>query len=187
MFRKQTRPKIVDMPRRKPTFQVFSGHKATPQISLRQPEHPVPTPLPKTVAEMPKQVLLSSNAQEPFSLLREILQQGKTQDPEPEKHYSCRIPVIDEPRENRRPKFKTAFPGFKLHRLWKLQPGLYCLLRWEKASREVLLRHRDFVFRTSLPHGVMEPPAKTKTTYLEIGKPEDGQRLRRVSAKWVSI
>lgn len=196
MIRKQTRPKMFDMPRRDPSFQLSSSRPlgVTPRSSLRQPPQRQPrqrpAPAPASTSEpanvMPRRVTISSCAREPFSLLREILS-DKTKDLEPEKNYTAQIPVIVEPREIHRPSFESAFPGFKLHRLWKLQPGLYCLLGWGKASREVLLRHRNFVFKTVLPNGVIEPPDETLKTYLEIGRPEDGHRRRRVTVKWVSV
>ncbi len=190
MFRKQTRPKMVNMPRRDPSFQLSSRPlDVTPRSSLRQPRQlPAPTPAPKSqsVARMPRRVKISTCAREPFSLLRGILSE-KTKELEPEKNYTSQIPVIDQPREIHRLKIKPTFPGYKLHRLWKLQPGLYCLLGWDKPSRELLLRHHNFVFRSFLPNGVMDPPGETMKTYLEIGRPEDGQRLQRVSIKWVSV
>lgn len=208
MFRKQTRPKMFVMPRRDPTFQLSSRPLGvTPRASLRQqrqrpaptpalnsepvpvqPQRPASTPAAKSqsVNVLPRQVKISTYAREPFSILREILS-DKTKDREPEKNYTAQIPVIVEPREIRRPKFETAFPGFKLHRLWKLQPGVYSLLGWDKPSREILLRHRNSVFRSCLPNGVMEPPGETMKTNLEIGRPEDGQRRWRVTVKWVSV
>lgn len=205
MIRKQTRPKIVDMPRRAPSLQLSSRPLGvTPRpTSLRQPrQRPAPEskpitqqprqrPTPTTAAKsepdvMPRRVNISSCAQDQSAILRAILS-GKTKDPEAEKNYMFEIPVIVTPRDIHRPSFKTAFPGFKLHRLWKLKPGRYCLLGWDKHARELLLRQRNFVFKTQLPNGVMAPPDEKTTTYLDIGGQEAGQRSRRVTVKWVSV
>jgi len=155
-----------------------------PQRRRRQRVHPparaqVLTSVPVT----PNLVKVSTLAREPFSLLREILSE-RTKEPKPE-DYTSQIPVYAESRDIHRSRPKPAFPGFKLHRLWKLKAGLYTLMEWDQTSREVLLRDRNNVFRTPLPAGVVEPPAGPAKTYLEIGRQEDEQR--RVSVKWVSV
>lgn len=209
MIRKPTRPRMVDPPRRNPSFQLPSKRiDLQPRSILRRPgkqrygglkkrvhfasgpkTYPVPTPAPETKSPaastgLPRRVDISTYAREPFSLLREILSE-KTKDPEPELFYAAQVPVTTGRRDIQRPA--PAFPGVKLHRLWKLRPGLYCLLGWDKPRREVLIRHHNSVVRTPLPVGVVEPPAATSKTFLEIGRPEDGQRHQRVSVKWVSV
>lgn len=197
------------MPRRSPSFQLPSKRiDLQPRSILRRPGKqrsalpkrvhfasgpetcPVPTPAavetksPAASTTLPHRVAISTSAREPFSLLREILSE-KTKDPEPELLYATQITVVSGRRDIHQPA--PAFPGVRIHRLWKLRPGLYCLLGWDKPRREVLIRHHNSVVRTPLPDGVVEPPATTSKTFLEIGKPEDGQRHQRVSVKWVLV
>lgn len=197
MLRKPTRPTMVHMPRRKPSLQLAgSSHDLPPQSLLRQPNQrsAVPRKCPATdpspsakssgvTAELPRRIILSSYAREPDSLLREILS-GKTKDPEPEKNYVAQINVVNQ-REIRHSVYQPAW-DVRLHRLWKLQPGRYRLLGWDKRQREVLLGYKKVKIRTRLPYGVDEPPVIENNTFLEIGKAEDGQR-HRVSVKWVSV
>lgn len=133
---------------------------------------------------LPRRVAVTTCAVQPFSFLREILSE-KTTDTEPEKKYISSIPVLDR-REERRAVTLPAFPGVKIHRLWKLRPGLYCLLAWDKCKREVLLSYKNTKIRTPLPYGVIDPPTTTRATFLEIGQPEVGHKHHRVSVKWIS-
>jgi hypothetical protein len=166
------------LPQRK-QLQQRRKRQARPPVA-KSPQRPAPTPEPV----LPRRVRLTSLSREPFSLLREILA-GTTKEPEPEKNYSTEIAVITESRDVHRPSRTPAFPGFKIHRLWKLRPGLYSLLEWDKPSRELLLRDRNNIFATPLPAGVKGPPDGTAKCYLEIGRPGDGRH--RVSVKWVTV
>lgn len=202
MLRKPTRPVMVHMPRRDPSHQLPCSTNNIPSRPLpRRPnQRPVlrkranlakkqqipatPGPAPKSSDALPRSVTLSTYAREPYTLLQEILA-GNRQRSEVEASFISQIPVLHRRGVPRPVAWEPAW-DVKTHRLWKLQHGRYRLLGWDQRKREVLLAYHKSKVRTPLPLGVDEPPDTKRDTFLEIGKPEEGQR-HRVSAKWVAV
>lgn len=201
MLRKPTRPTMVHMPRRDPSHQLPCSTDNLPprrpnqrpavrrkrlNLAEKQQISSAPSPAPKSSGEtdaLPRSVTLSTYAREPYTLLQEILP-GNMKLSEVEASFISQIPVLHR-RGVPRPVLQPAW-DVKTHRLWKLQHGRYRLLGWDQRKREVLLAYKNSKVRTPLPQDVVEPQDTKGNTFLEIGKPEDGQR-HRVSAKWVSV
>ena len=107
-----------------------------------------------------------------------------------EKTTGVRIPVIEPLQQgDARQRWVTAFPGVKGHRFWKLRPGKYRLVDFQRDGelRTVLLGFGKSLVRTSLPAGVLGPPEKAGETFLEVGAVGLEQSSQRVTVKWISV
>lgn len=213
MLRKPTRPRMVDMPRRPPSLRLSPR---CPNQRLRVKKKRVtfapepqffpstePAQTAGTSVVMPSRVLVSAYALDARSILRDVLTansidgkeavnyrlEARQKSPEQDLMQvdeGSEIPVFLPLRDRCGATSSPAFAKFKTHRLWKLLPGVYCLVDSDKHRREVLLRVGKYVVRTPLPDGVPNPPDSDtgKKIFLEIATPRDGLR---VTAKWLSV